>query len=84
MGVYYDSSYFGVKLLHNGEELYKYMHNEKISNQDMEKVKTRYRELKSQYGNIQIFVNVYCTYTYDFPSTTELVWAFITEKELLN
>ena len=66
MGLYYEQDYYGVKFLDkNNTELYKTIYYEKMNKEDVEKVKIKYRELKEQYGKIQIFLNL-------FPPTIDL------------
>jgi hypothetical protein len=83
MGIYYDNGYYGIKFCNNNnEELYKIIYNEKMNKEQMKYAKQKFIELKKQYGKVIIFVNIYCTYTYDFPSTTELVWLCVGVKDV--
>ena len=83
MGIYYGSDYYGVKFINeNNEELYKVVYDTPMKKEDIEYVKNKCEELKLRGEKFYISVNVYCTTTYDFPSTTELVWSVIRESEL--
>jgi hypothetical protein len=82
MGPYYGTDYYGIKFLNkDGQELYKAIYHEKVKNEDIIQMKIKYGELKTRFGNIQIYIKLYPISTDDFSSTIDNTWVFIPESE---